>query len=106
MLNGKANQLTEMVPIARIFGSITNFVSKNATSLFVLNVSDLLPYVLGILANFRAIYSPELYSCNINATGDCDGKAASFIADFAVSTFHVDASDANVCICIISVSKG
>jgi hypothetical protein len=93
MLDGVANQLTEMVPTKRIFGSISNFLAKNATSIFVLNVSDLLPYIMGCLANFRAIYSPQAYLCNASLPGECDAVAASFVASWAQSTFLVSPAD-------------
>eukprot|EP00045_Choanoeca_perplexa_P009898 m.98129 g.98129 ORF g.98129 m.98129 type:complete len:828 (+) comp15071_c0_seq1:52-2535(+) len=94
MLDGVANQLTEMVPISRIFGSIAKFVQKKATSLFVLNISDLLPYIMGTLANFQAIYSPQTYFCNQTLHNECDQLQLSWIADWSASTFRIAQQDA------------
>ena len=96
MLDGVANQLTEMVPIGRILGSIAKFVQKKATSLFILNISDLLPYIMGTLANFQAIYSPEAYFCNQTVHNGCDQRQLSWIAQWSASTFRIAQSDAEV----------
>jgi hypothetical protein len=98
MLNGVANQLTEMVPIGRILGSIAKFVQKKATSLFVLNISDLLPYIMGTLANFQAIYTPSAYFCNQTVHNGCDQRQMTWIAQWSASTFRIGQQDAEVCL--------
>jgi hypothetical protein len=43
MLNGRANQLSEMVPPSRIYHEILRFVRAGATAFFLDNVSDIRP---------------------------------------------------------------
>jgi hypothetical protein len=43
MLNGRANQLSEMVPPARIYHEVLRFVKAGATMFFLDNVSDIRP---------------------------------------------------------------
>eukprot|EP00730_Choanoeca_flexa_P004249 TRINITY_DN11643_c0_g1_i2.p1 TRINITY_DN11643_c0_g1~~TRINITY_DN11643_c0_g1_i2.p1 ORF type:complete len:828 (+),score=185.36 TRINITY_DN11643_c0_g1_i2:198-2681(+) len=96
MLDGRANQLTEMVPISRIFSSIANFVQKKATSIFVLNVSDLLPYIMGTLANFQAIYDSTNFMCNQTIHAQCDALQLKWIAQWSQQTFRVSQRDAQI----------
>jgi len=46
MYDSQANQLTEMVPPSRMYENVGAMVKKNATSLFILNTSDLKPVPL------------------------------------------------------------
>ena len=41
MLNGRANQLSEMVPVARIHSEMSRFIKVGATNYVLLNTSDL-----------------------------------------------------------------
>jgi hypothetical protein len=46
MLDGHANQLTEMIPPRRIYQQLGHFVKRNATKYCIINVSDVQPYPL------------------------------------------------------------
>jgi glycosyl hydrolase family 115 (putative glucuronidase) len=43
MMNGRANQLTEMVPVERIYSELGRYVAAGATHYLLLNTSDLRP---------------------------------------------------------------
>ena len=93
MLDGQANQLTEMVPPSRIFGSMTNFVAKKATKIFILNVSDLVPYLMTTLAYFRAAWAQER-TCNSTLPPQCDTQQTEYLTEYAGTTFRLDSADA------------
>lgn len=71
MVNGQANQLTEMVPVSRIFDQIGLFV-RLAKELFytVLNLSDLRPAIMTSSAALAFMYDPAAFGtgANPNAT--------------------------------------
>jgi hypothetical protein len=46
MLNGHANQLTEMVPIDRIYAELGRFIEAGATNYLLLNTSDIRPVAM------------------------------------------------------------
>ena len=46
VMNGRANQLTEMVPVERIFSELGRYVEAGATQYLLLNTSDLRPVPL------------------------------------------------------------
>ncbi|HWF48980.1 MAG TPA: hypothetical protein VG168_18365, partial [Bryobacteraceae bacterium] len=41
MMNGRANQLTEMVPLERSFSEIGRYIKAGATEYFLVNTSDI-----------------------------------------------------------------
>jgi len=43
MMNGRANQLTEMVPVERIYGEFGRYIKAGATHYMLLNTSDIRP---------------------------------------------------------------
>ncbi len=43
MMNGRANQLTEMVPLERSFSEMGRYIKANATDYFLVNTSDIRP---------------------------------------------------------------
>jgi hypothetical protein len=43
MMNSRANQLTEMVPVERIYGELGRYVQAHATQYMLLNTSDIRP---------------------------------------------------------------
>ena len=94
MLDGRANQLTEMVPPSRIFGSVSSFNKKNATEAFILNVSDMLPYIMGTMANFRAVYDPSAYFCNSTIGTQCSDLQTQWVAKWSTQLFKISQSDA------------
>jgi hypothetical protein len=50
MMNGRANQLTEMVPVARIFSEFGRYIAAGATHYMLVNVSDIRPVPMTIRA--------------------------------------------------------
>lgn len=46
MMNNEANQLTEMVPVERIFSEMSRYQKARATSFFLLNTSDIRPVTM------------------------------------------------------------
>jgi hypothetical protein len=56
MMNGRANQLTEMVPIERSFSELGRYVKAGATKYFLVNTSDIRPVVMSIRAVIDAVW--------------------------------------------------
>ena len=50
MMNGRANQLTEMVPIERSFSELGRYIKAGATQYFLVNTSDIRPVSMSIRA--------------------------------------------------------
>jgi hypothetical protein len=50
MMNGRANQLTEMVPVERIFSELGRYTAAGATHYLLLNTSDIRPVSMTIRA--------------------------------------------------------
>ncbi len=50
MMNGRANQLTEMVPVERSFSEMGRYIQANATEYFLVNTSDIRPVVMSLKA--------------------------------------------------------
>jgi hypothetical protein len=50
MMNGRANQLTEMVPVARSFSEMGRYIQAGATHYFLVNTSDIRPVTMSIRA--------------------------------------------------------
>jgi len=56
MMNGRANQLTEMVPVERIFSEIGRYVRAGATHYLLVNTSDIRPVSMTIRAVMDAAW--------------------------------------------------
>jgi len=56
MMNGRANQLTEMVPVERSFSEIGRYVKAGATNYFLVNTSDIRPVSMSIRAVMNAVW--------------------------------------------------
>lgn len=56
MLNGNANQISEMVPPRRAFQQLSQMRSRNATSYAIINTSDNIPAMLSIEAYMRYLW--------------------------------------------------
>lgn len=56
MMNGRANQLTEMVPIERSYSEIARYVKAGATKHFLVNTSDIRPVLMSIRAVMNAVW--------------------------------------------------
>jgi hypothetical protein len=50
VMNGRANQLTEMVPVERVFSELGRYIKAGATQYLLLNTSDIRPVPLTIRA--------------------------------------------------------
>ena len=56
MMNGRANQLTEMVPVARIYSEFGRYIAAGATHYMLVNVSDIRPVPMTIRALMDAAW--------------------------------------------------
>lgn len=56
MMNGRANQLTEMVPIERSFSEIGRYIKAGANEYFLVNTSDIRPVTMSIRAVMDAVW--------------------------------------------------
>jgi Glycosyl hydrolase family 115 len=56
MMNGRANQLTEMVPVERSFSEIGRYIQAGATNYFLVNTSDIRPVPMSIRAVMDAVW--------------------------------------------------
>ena len=67
MMNGRAGQLVEFIPPARMFANVWEFWSRNATAYGMINLSDLKFVPLTAEAVFRYEWSPAAF----NASARC-----------------------------------
>lgn len=56
MMNGRANQLTEMVPIERSFSEIGRYIKAGATHYYLVNTSDIRPVSMSTRAVMDAVW--------------------------------------------------
>jgi len=56
MMNGRANQLTEMVPIERSFSELGRYIKAGATNYYLVNTSDIRPVAMSIRAVMDATW--------------------------------------------------
>ena len=56
MMNGRANQLTEMVPVERSFSELQRYIKAGATEYFLVNTSDVRPVAMSIRAVMDAVW--------------------------------------------------
>lgn len=56
MMNGRANQLSEMVPIERSFSEIGRFIRAGATNYFLVNTSDIRPVTMSTRAVMDTVW--------------------------------------------------
>ncbi|MGH9513006.1 MAG: glycosyl hydrolase 115 family protein [Terriglobales bacterium] len=56
MMNGRANQLTEMVPVERSFSELDRYIKAGATQYFLVNTSDIRPVSMSIKAVMDATW--------------------------------------------------
>ena len=83
MLNGAGGQLSEFVPPSRIFDQLSSFARQaRSTSIFVLNLSDLKPALLGAAAALSFVWEPAPYVVNGSL-----GAAKNRTADEAQAVF-------------------
>jgi hypothetical protein len=56
MMNSRANQLTEMVPIERSFSELRRYIKAGATNYYLVNTSDIRPVTMSIRAVMDAVW--------------------------------------------------
>jgi hypothetical protein len=56
MMNGRANQLTEMVPIERSFLELGRYIKAGATEYYLVNTSDIRPVTMSIRAVMDTVW--------------------------------------------------
>ena len=103
MLNGRANQLSEMVPVDRIYAEFGRFVEAGATRFALVNVSDLRAVVMTAKATMDAAWGgvPDAsgardYYRSWSATefGErAADKAADLYADYFAAFPHMPSGD-------------
>jgi hypothetical protein len=99
MMNGRANQLTEMVPIERISEELGRYVKAGATQYFLVNTSDIRPYALTIRAVMDYVWLGKLPGAEKEpadfyrhyATEEFGAKAAPAIAEMYKDYFAAPA---------------
>ena len=69
MMNGRANQLTEMVPIERSFSELGRYMKAGATHYYLVNTSDIRPVTMSIRAVMDAVWK-GLPDDNVSASDD------------------------------------
>jgi hypothetical protein len=72
MMNSNAGQLTEFIPVARMFAAVWQFYARNATAYGMINLSDLKYVPLTAEAIYRYLWSPASF----NATPACAARTA------------------------------
>jgi hypothetical protein len=72
MMNGRAGQLTEFIPVARMFANVWQFWVRNATAYGMINLSDLKYVPLTAEAIFRYLWAPQAF----NASAACAASTA------------------------------
>lgn len=89
MMNGRANQLTEMVPVSRSFEEMGRYIKAGATDYFLVNTSDIRPVTMSVRAVMDAAWrgipqgsdpADEFYRGW--ATEEFGAKAAPRLAEF------------------------
>jgi hypothetical protein len=83
MLNGRANHLTEMVPVSRIYSQLGRYIEAGATSYLLLNTSNIRPVAMTTKAVMGAAWG-----------GVPPGGAAGYYHRWAAREFGAAAADA------------
>ncbi len=78
MMNGRANQLTEMVPVERSFSEMNRYIKVGATKYFLVNTSDIRPVTMSVRAVMDAAWK------GVPSGGD---PAAGFYLQWAAEEF-------------------
>ncbi len=96
MMNGRANQLTEMVPVERIYEQLTRYQKAGATAYFLVNTSDIRPVAMTTRAVMDAVWegaekktADEFYREWI--TEEFGAKAVPALAEFYEAYFRAPA---------------
>jgi hypothetical protein len=84
MMNGRANQLTEMVPVERIFSEVGRYIAAGATHYLLMNTSDIRPVPMTIRAVMDAAWK--------GLPGGEAGTAAAFYRQWSSDQFGAGAA--------------
>lgn len=84
MMNSRANQLTEMVPVERIFSELGRYIAAGATHYVLVNTSDIRPVPMTIRALMDTAWQGRL-------SGD-EGSASAFYRRWAADQFGTRAA--------------
>jgi hypothetical protein len=84
MMNGRANQLTEMVPVERIYSELGRYIAAGATHYVLVNVSDIRPVPMTIRALMETAWKGR-------QPGQ-DGSASAFYRRWAADQFGTRAA--------------
>jgi hypothetical protein len=79
MMNGRANQLTEMVPVERIYSELGRYIAAGATHYVLVNTSDIRPVPMTIRALMETAWKGR-------PSGE-DGSARAFYRRWAADQF-------------------
>jgi hypothetical protein len=89
MYNNVGNQLTEMVPVDRIFAQFGAFLNfSNTTDYVIDNLSDIRPALMTSEAFIRMAWDPTPY-----VSGDPNAAALAFYAAWGVRQMHLSSGD-------------
>src|ERR1700733_11922624 len=72
MMNGQANQLSEMVSVKIIQSEIGRYIDAGATSYFLVNTSDVRPYVMTTRAVMEMAWGGIPATTGADAKGDAE----------------------------------
>ena len=93
MMNGGANQLSEMVPVSRSFSEMGRYIKAGATQYFLVNTSDIRPVTMSI----RAVMGAAWKGVAPEASGPSGADPASdFYRQWASQEFGAKAAPALV----------
>ena len=94
MMNGQANQLSEMVPVSVIQSEIGRYIKAGATSYFLVNTSDLRPVAMTTRAVMQMAWAGNLTG-EPAATSDPEGDTGtSFYKKWSTEEFGAKSADA------------
>lgn len=85
MLNGRCNQLTEMVNPGRIYNQVGRFVKAGATKFFLVNVSDVRPVPLSTDCAMKLAWNAKPYMGKTD-----EQNMLAFYEDWSTRQFGVD----------------
>lgn len=88
MLNGRSNQLSEMVNPGRIYDQILRFVRAKATSFFLVNVSDIRPVPLSTDCVMKLVWNARPFLNNTN-----EENMTNFLKDWSQRQFGSETAD-------------
>ena len=93
MMNGHAGQITEFIPLARIFRNIWEFWVRGATSYGMINLSDMKQVPITAEAVFRYLWNPADFN-NTLAPVTPDAAATAFYNEWSIRHYGATAGPA------------